>query len=271
MSRSVLVCADIEGVSGYVAPQEDDDDRARVRRAMTEDVRATIDGVRESAPDATVTVVDSHGSKRNVLPEELPEGVSLVRGGPRPLGMVQGVQRRPDVAFFVGFHDRPGSGGHIEHVFTSSFEEVAVDGQPVGEFELNARLLGVHDVPLGLVSGDDVLAETVAESHPEVEYVRTKTALGAVSARCRHPETVREELRATAARALERLDDHTPPTAAGDGPFEVAVTFSAVPDADAASLFPGVERGADSRTVTYGASDFLEVYRFVRALTRVGA
>lgn len=262
-----FICADIEGVSGYVDPDEDTDDRAAVRRAMTRDVNATIDGVRDAVAGAEVIVADAHGSKRNVVPAKLDPTADLVRGGPRPLGMVQGGERGADIAFLVGFHDRPGTGGHIEHVFTGSIAEVTVDGNPVGELELNARLLATFDVPVGLVSGDDVLGETVEDEFPDAAYVTTKETVGTGAAVCRHPDAVRADLREAATRAVERRDERAPPKPAP--PFEVEVTYVSAKFADVASLWPAVERGADSRTITNEVESFVDAYQFVRGAANV--
>lgn len=266
MSPTVFVCADIEGVSGYVHPDQDTDDRAAVRRAMTEDVNAVVDGVRAAAPDADVVVADSHGDKRTISPDSLRDGVSLVRGGPRPLGMVDGA-RGADCSVLVGAHDKPGSGGHIEHVFTGTITRIALDGVAVGEVELNALLLDHLGAPVALVSGDDVLAETVSERLPGAEYVTTKTARGTAAAVCRSPEAVQDDLRdageaAVGSRARRLALDLS-------FPCRVTVTFANAKLADAAVLWPSVERGEDSRTIAYEASDPEDAYRFTRAATKI--
>ncbi|SDN19762.1 D-aminopeptidase [Haloarchaeobius iranensis] len=52
-------------------------------------------------------------------------------------------------------------------------------------------------------------------------------------------------------------------------PIRVAVDFVNAILADQATLWPGVERGADSRTVGHEAPDVRTAYRFVRAATTV--
>lgn len=262
----VFVCADVEGVSGYVDPEQDADDFAAVRNAMTADVNATIDGIHEAAPDADVVVADSHGSKRTIDADALRDGVDLVRGGPRPLGMVDG-GRNADLSCLIGAHDKPGSGGHLEHVFAGSIARIALDDVPVGEVELNSLLLDALGSPVHLVSGDDVLGDTVRERLPHAEYVTAKTARGTAAARCRSPSDVRADLRDAASRAV----DAPPATLALDFEFpcNVSVTFASAKLADAAVLWPAVERGDDSRTVQYEASGVEDAYRFCRATTNL--
>lgn len=266
MSPRVFVCADVEGVSGYVHPDQDKDDRAAVRRAMTADVNAVVDGVRDAVPDAEVVVADSHGDKRTISPDSLRDGVSLVRGGPRPLGMVDGA-RDADWSVLVGAHDKPGSGGHIEHVFTGAIAGVELGDTAVGEVELNAVLLAALDAPVRLVSGDDVLRETVETVLPEAEYVTTKRARGTAAAECRPPEAVRTDLETAAGTAAGAGADAL--AAPASFPAPVRVTFTNAKLADAATLWPAVERGEDSRTIRYDAEDARDAYRFVRATTTV--
>lgn len=258
----LFISADIEGVSGYVDSRDDEEDRHAVRLAMTEDVNAAIAGAMAADPDVAITVTDAHGSKRNLLPDRLDERATLVRGGPRELGMVAGIDERHDMAFFLGYHGKPGSGGVLEHVFSGSLTHVALDGEPVGEYELNSYALGAFDVPVALVTGDDILEETVAEKQPNTAYVRTKRALGYRAAACRPPEAVRSELRESATAALNGTSSPSP--FGVKPPISVRVSFRSALYADHIGAWPGVERTADSRTVEYTAENALEAYRFVR-------
>jgi D-amino peptidase len=55
-----------------------------------------------------VVIADSHGPMVNLLVDDLPEYVEIVRGFPRPLSMVSGVQDC-DVALFLGYHAKFGT------------------------------------------------------------------------------------------------------------------------------------------------------------------
>lgn len=264
---SIFISADIEGISGYVDPEQDSDDSSRVRRAMTEEVNAVIEGILDVTQNASILVADAHGSKRNILHEQLHDRAALVRGGPRPWSMVDGITSDYDLAMFIGYHDKPGSGGHLEHVFTGRLADVRLNGSSVGEFELNARVVGAHGVPVGLVSGDDVLAETVGHFRSDIEVVTTKTARGTRSVVCRPAASVRDELRDRAADATARLDAFTPVTT--ESPCTIEVEYTSATLADIACRWPGVTRGDDSRCVQFEAADIFEGYRFVRGAKSV--
>ena len=53
--------------------------------------------------------------------------------------------------------------GTIAHTYSRRPVETRLDGRPTGEYGLNALVLGAWGIPVGLVAGDDALAEEVAE------------------------------------------------------------------------------------------------------------
>ena len=264
--RTVFISADLEGISGWAG---DDESMSATRTAMARDVNAAIEGVLDTDPEAAVLVADAHGDKRTIPPDELHHRASLLRGGPRPYGMVDGVSDDTDVAFLIGYHDRPGTGGHFEHTFTGTLADVRLNGHSVGEFELNSILLADRGIPVALVSGDDRLERTVEDGLPDAHYVLTKTTRGQIGAICRHPTTVTAELTEAAAEATTTpLPEATAPVSV-DPPLTVAVDYTTPSLADLATLWPGVERGEDSRTIRCVVDDIPTAYQFVRAAAKV--
>ncbi|MEU4530606.1 M55 family metallopeptidase [Micromonospora ureilytica] len=109
----VLISVDLEGISGVVHPAETNPDRydyERGRALMTAEANAVIAGVLDAEPDAVVWVADAHGTFRNILPEGLDRRAHLVRGKPRPLGMLAGLDEHTDAVLLVGYHARAGAG-----------------------------------------------------------------------------------------------------------------------------------------------------------------
>lgn len=265
---TVFVCTDIEGISGFVDWAQEDEEPERVRRAMTADVNAAIQGVL-SERDADVLVNDSHGGKRNLLIEDLHPEAELLRGGPRRYGMIAGAETGPDVGFQIGAHTRPGFGGVLEHVFSSgTIASIHLNDQPVGEVELNAMGMASFGTPTALVTGDDRLREEIAGILPETGYVVTKEAHGMRAATCRPPDRVRDDIRNAAAAAVQSPVGDYPLGIDTDGTLDAAVTYHQADTAEKAALWPGVER-EDSRTVSYRDTDPLEIYTFLRAASKV--
>ncbi|MDI3342687.1 M55 family metallopeptidase [Streptomyces sp. AJ-1] len=269
----ILISVDMEGVSGIVHPREtnpDGYDYGRARALMTAEANAAVAGVLDAEPGAEVWVADAHGSYQNLLPEEIDRRARLVRGKPRPLGMLGGVDERTDAVLFVGHHVRAGAGpGVLAHTMSDALLDVRVDGRSLGEIGLNAAMAGHLGVPVVLLSGDDAACAEVRELVPGVRTVAVKEALGQFAAAGLHPEEARKRLRRTAAEAVAGREEVRP--FALSGPQTVEVDLAAAHTVDLAVLIPGVTRAGGARTVTFTAADFGEAYRVVLLLVQLGS
>src|SRR5499433_4464282 len=91
----IYISVDMEGVTGVVTADQlgpQGFEYQKFREQMTDEVNAAIAGA--SAAGATEFVVsDSHGNAESVMPDRLDQNqaVTLVRGFPRPLGMMEGI------------------------------------------------------------------------------------------------------------------------------------------------------------------------------------
>ncbi|MFB8417248.1 M55 family metallopeptidase [Streptomyces albidoflavus] len=269
----ILISVDMEGVSGIVHPREanpDGYDYGRARALMTAEANAAVAGVLDAEPGAEVWVADAHGSYRNLLPEEVDRRARLVRGKPRPLGMLGGIDERTDAVLFVGYHVRAGAGpGVLAHTMSDALLDVRVDGRSLGEIGLNAAMAGHLGVPVVLLSGDDAACAEVRELVPGVHTVAVKEALGQFAAAGLHPEEARERLRRAAAEAVAGREGIRP--FALSGPVAVEVDLAAAHTVDLAVLIPGMTRAEGARTVTFTAADFGEAYRVVLLLVQLGS
>ncbi len=163
----LLISADMEGVSGLVHPTETNPggyDYERGRALMTADVNAAVAGVLEAEPSAEVLVADAHGPFRNLLPEDLDRRVRLVRGKPRTLGMLAGLDDETDAVLFVGYHARAGEGPAVlAHTMSDAILDVRVDGRSMGEIGLNAAMAGHHGAAVVMLTGDDSACNELLE------------------------------------------------------------------------------------------------------------
>lgn len=159
---TVLISADLEGVSTIVHPSETNPeqyDYDRGRALMAGDVNAVIAGVLEAEPSVSVVVADSHGSFRNLLPEDLDQRARLIRGRPRSRGMVEGLGADVAAVLFVGYHARAGAGPAVlAHTISDAVLSMRLNGREMGEIGLNAVLAGHFDIPVVLLSGDEAAA-----------------------------------------------------------------------------------------------------------------
>ncbi|MFF5718482.1 M55 family metallopeptidase [Streptomyces buecherae] len=269
----VLISVDMEGVSGVVHPSETHPtgyDYERARQLMTAEANAAIAGVLDAEPAATVLVADAHGPFRNLLPEALDRRARLVRGKPRPLGMLAGLDGSTEAVLLVGYHGRAGAGPAVlAHTMSDAVLDVRVAGRSLGEIGLNAAMAGHLGVPVVLLSGDDTACDELAELVPGVRTVAVKQAIGQSAAVTLHPEDARERLRDASARAVTRAGLRGQ-RLAFPGPVEVEVDLANPTTVDLATLVPGVVRAAGGRTVAFTAADFAEAYRLVLLLVQLG-
>ena len=102
----VYISADMEGVVGAVTGDQlgpSGFEYSRFRTFLTNEVNSAIEAAKEAGA-TEILVSDSHGNGENLLIENLPEDIQLVRSWPRPLGMMQGIDESFDAAIFIGYH-----------------------------------------------------------------------------------------------------------------------------------------------------------------------
>jgi D-amino peptidase len=202
---------------------------------------------------------------RNMLPDELHEDALLVRGAPRPLTMMEGLDETCDAAFFVGYHSMAGTAeGVLSHTYIGrSVYAIRLNGITVGEPGFNAAIAGHFGVPLALVCGDDTVDAEVGALLPWTERVITKWAISSISARNLTPKASQKRIRQGAKRALGRLSEMKPWTL--ETPIRFEVNFMAPIYAYLAADVPGVER-VNERTLAYMGADMLQITRIWRLM-----
>src|SRR3954453_10089255 len=104
--RRVFISVDMEGIAGVVQPAQlgpEGFEYGRAREWMTGEINAAIAGIRDAGP-ADIVVADSHGNGQSLLIDKLPDDVRIVRGFPRPLEMMQGIDESFAATVFIGYH-----------------------------------------------------------------------------------------------------------------------------------------------------------------------
>lgn len=253
----VVISIDLEGVAGIATRQQihpGGHDYSIARALMTAEANAAVAGAFDGGA-TSVVVNDSHGSADNLLGEQLDRRADYVVGDPKPLDMVQEVTSRTGVVLFVGYHAGAADpAGVLGHTYTGGgFADVRLNGSSIGEAELNALVAADLGVPVGLVTGDDVICALAEKTFPGVVTVQVKTAVGRTAARSKHPAVARDAITAGAARAVANAVSGAlrPVTV----PDELVVEAELRPNgaAELAALVPGTKR-AGARTVRFRAT-----------------
>jgi D-amino peptidase len=267
----VYVSVDMEGIAGVSHPDptgRDDKAYPIAVELMTGEANAAVEGALAAGAEEVV-VNDSHGGMFNLPPEKLHASARLVQGQ-KPYSMVEAARDGGfDVALFVGYHTRAGHPrGTIAHTYSGAATLTTLNGKPVGEYGINALYLGALNVPVGMVAGDDALAEEVAEWLPWAERIVVKRAVGHSAADSVHPERARALVCEGARRAVERAGRGELKPLRLKAPIQVGVDFTHAGQADYAAVIPGFERHGD-RGVRYDAADPIEAYRAFVAAVRI--
>jgi D-amino peptidase len=263
----VLISVDMEGIAGVAVPDDvspGTPDYQRGRHLMTREANAAVRGVLAHQSGAEVVVADSHGPFTNLIPEELDERARLVRGRPRPLGMVTGLEGS-SAAIFVGYHGKVGTQTSVlSHTISGvAIAVVRCQGKSLGEIGLNASLATHLGIPVVLVAGDDTVSNEAKELIAGVSTVTVKVARGARAAESLHPEEACRRIEQAVPEALERREQVRGPRF--DGAVEVEVAFHREAMCEPGLLIPGVSR-TDGTTLAYRAPDFRTAYEVIRLL-----
>ncbi|MGD8505884.1 MAG: M55 family metallopeptidase [Candidatus Bathyarchaeota archaeon] len=214
-----------------------------------------------------IVIADSHGPMVNLLVDDLPEYVEIIRGYPRPVSMVSGVEGC-NAALFLGYHAKFGTAkSSFDHTYSGgSINKVEVNGVAASEFLLNAYVAGELGVPVILVAGEaQLLKDDVEKFAPWAETVPLKHSLSRVSARSSSMAKIEKELKkavkmaSTSFRQANRIARGRLILKA-ERPVKVGVTFLASHFADVAELLPMVNR-IDGLKVEYETSTMIEAYK----------
>jgi D-amino peptidase len=263
----------VAGISHSNPTGRDDSGYPAAVRLMDGEANAAIADAFEGGA-TEVVVNDSHGSMYNLTPDALDHRARLVQGR-KAMSMVEGsAEGRFDVALFVGYHARAGHPrGTIAHTYTGGPTLTTIGGRPTGEYGINALYLGALGIAVGMVSGDDALAEEVEEWLPWAERVVVKRGVSMRAAESVHPDEARKRIRAGSRTAVERTaagGSGAPRPLVVEPPIEIGVDFRHAGQADFAAVIPGFRREGD-RGIRYDAPDAITAYRaFVAAIRMSG-
>jgi D-amino peptidase len=206
-------------------------------------------------------VSDSHGNGENLLIEEFPNNVRIVRSWPRHGGMMAGLDSSFSAAIFIGYHaSTTNPKGVRAHTFSSAhYARVTLNGNAVTEGEYNAAYAGAKGVPVIFVSGDDVAVAEIKSRLGDIEAVETKKSLGFHSAETLTPQVSCERIFIGVKTALSRMHDFKPFVI--KTPVTLEITFKNYTPAELLSYLRSVQR-VDSHTIRFVGKDMDEIDDF---------
>ena len=266
--RKIFISVDMEGISGVVQPAQlgpDGFEYQRAREWMTGEVNAAIAGIRATGP-AEVVVCDSHGNGQSLLIDKVPDDVRIVRGFPRPLEMMQGIDESFAAAVFIGYHASEWTANAVRgHTISSArLLGIRLNGTEVSEGIFNAALAGHFGVPVAFVSGDRLAVTQVQHVAPHAEGAIVKEPYGYHSANTVTPARGQSMIRDGVERAMAKLGSLQPYRV--QAPIALEVGFKLTIDAERAAFIPGLAR-SDAHNVKGTFRDMPEITRLLQVLT----
>ena len=266
----IFMSIDMEGITGVVQPAQlgpgaEGWEYGRAREWMTAEARAAIEGAKAGGATEFV-IADSHGNMQNLLIDQLPEDVRIVRGSPRPLSMMQGIDASFAGVVFIGYHaSEYGSDAVRGHTMSSArLLHVKLNGTEVGEGVWNAAIAGSFGVPVVFISGDRAAVEQFRRTVPTAEGAIVKEGLGYHAAVTVTPARGQQLIRQGVERAVRRLGEMKPHLVAT--PINLEVGFKLTLDAERISYIPGLRR-VDAHAVAGTFPDMPTVAKLLQVMS----
>ena len=255
----VHISVDMEGIAGVVTGDQlgpTGFEYGRFREFMTREAMAAVTAAKEAGA-TEIVVADAHGNGENLLIEQFPPDVRIVRSWPRPLSMMGGVDASFDAAIFIGYHASTTSlAGVRAHTFSSAtLTRVALNGVDMTEGSWNAAIAGHFNVPIVMVSGDDAAIAEVRKVVGNLEGAETKKALGFHAAMTVTPAAAQADIAAKVKAALARRASFRPYKPQGQ--IVVDVSFKHYLPAEVLGYLPIFER-TSAHSIRFRAKDMVE-------------
>lgn len=259
----LFVSADIEGTCGicnWDETEKSHPDYQYFQKQMTREVSEACQAAIESGKIQDILVKDAHETARNIIPEELPRQVQILRGWKGvPGGMMAGVTEGCDLVAMTGYHSAAYTDGNpLAHTSNRRNQYVKINGKTASEFMINVYTAAYYGKPVIFVSGDKALCESAREICPNIETVCVSEGYGGASISV-HPERALFMIREGMIRALNRepdeyrieLPEH----------FHVEIEFKEFIQAQKGACYPGAKREG-CKAVSFDTNDYYEVLRF---------
>lgn len=239
---------------------------------LTNEVNAAIEGARRAGASEFL-VNDSHSKMANLKPSELAGSARYLSGRMKPMYMMQGLDESFDAVFFVSYHGSMSSrGSTLSHTyFPTAFAEIKINGIVAGEAGINALVARAYEVPLVLVTGDDVTAREIEPFAPGARAAVVKSSISRFAADSMHPAAACELIEEQAYLAVSTLAGASQVSI--ETPTTMDIDFRTSDYADLAQRVAGVTRTGDlTCSITLESplelySTFITVVLLCRGLT----
>ena len=259
----ILVCTDIEGVSGVVGFEDqafaDGKYYQQATKLLTAEVNAAVEGMLEAGA-TDILVVDGHGCG-GICFEDLHPKARLLHGRPGPpWAQMAEIFARCDVTAMIGQHAMAGADrANLNHTQSSTtIEHYKLNGRFIGEIAQWALCCGALGLPLIFLSGDRAACEEAQALVPGIMTAAVKEGLNRTCAISLAAPEARRVIRESISSAVARQTDDPIGPLVWDGPFVLEKRFVLAETAEAACSNSDWHR-VDERTVQLCSENILDI------------
>lgn len=175
--KKLLMIVDMEGIAGIGVNEFWSTIKCHPlyylkRHFLVEEVNSAIRGaIKGGLGTEEIVVVDWHLTNHNFRQDELPSGVTLVRGGEHKFLKV-GIEK----VFLIGFHGAAGTPFRYAHSFSYTIKDLVINGKSGGETTMWAYTAGSMGIPIVLLTGDIFAIKEIKSLGLETVCIDTKGA-----------------------------------------------------------------------------------------------
>ncbi len=264
----VYISVDMEGITGVVTPDQlgpPGFEYERFRGFMTAEALAAVQGAKDAGA-TTIVVSDSHGNGENLLIDQFPPDVTIIRSWPRPLQMMEGIDSTFGAVVFIGYHAATTNPAGVRaHTISSAvLAEVDLNGVPMPESGISAAIAGSFGVPVVAISGDDIAVGEAQRLLGNIEGAVVKRAISFHAAATMTPQAGQALIHDKVKAGVERRAQLRPYVV--KPPVRLGLTFKNYRPADMLTYLPVVRRTA-SHSIEFVGKDMTEVSKFIEFVT----
>lgn len=257
----VFISVDMEGLAGVVSSTDVSTtgaDYAHFRSIMAAETNAAIEGAFRAGA-TSVLVRDGHGTKHNILPNDLDPRARLLRGASTGgKNMMEGIDSTFDAVVFIGYHAKAGTPKAIlEHTSNGNVVDVSINGASLPEGGYNALVAGLYAIPVVFVSGDRAIVEQLRELLGPIDAVAVKDEI-ADAINGMSPKQAQDEIRMGVERAVRNRSKARPYRM--QSPYTMVLKVKTEKPSH-----PGAERTA-ANEFRFTSPDLLEVLKAFNAM-----
>jgi D-amino peptidase len=260
----IYISADIEGITGIAHWDETEkskSDYQKFAKQMTDEVKAACEGAIKAGAKE-IWIKDAHGTGRNIIADDLPQKIKLVRGwSEHPFLMVQELDKSFDALLMIGYHSFGSSSSNpLSHTLSSStLNYIKLNGEYASEFLIHSYAAATMGVPVVFVSGDEGICKEANKVNKNIKTVAVNIGVGN-SVISIHPRLAVEKIKESVESILKedidkckiKLPEH----------FKVKLSFRNHTKAFKASFYPGMEQ-ISSTNVVFESDDYFEILRML--------